>query len=195
MDDGQLLRQLRRKEPAALERAIAQYSAYVMTIIRGRSRGMLTEEDQQELASDVFLILWQQASGIARGRLKPWLGAVARNQTVQTLRRKKCYVPLEDDVLVEPGELWQGLYEKQRAVALARALRTLSAQGREIFYRFYDLTQTTAQIAETMGLNASTVRSRLKRGREALRQELCKGGVFCEDELGCADALCAGKPV
>lgn len=185
MDDGQLLRRLKKQDPAALEAAVMQYSAYVLTIIRGRSRGALSQEDQEELASDIFLILWQQAARITRGRLKPWLGAVTRNQTVQALRRRNSFVPLEDETLVQPGELWQGLYEKQRSAALSRAMRALCAQDREIFYRFYDLTQTTAQIARIMGLNASTIRSRLKRGRETLRQELCKGGIFCEDdELG-----------
>ncbi|MFQ8767443.1 MAG: sigma factor-like helix-turn-helix DNA-binding protein [Oscillospiraceae bacterium] len=45
----------------------------------------------------------------------------------------------------------------------AKALLALSGEDREIFYRFYDLAQTAAQIAEAMQMNASTVRSRLMR--------------------------------
>ena len=48
----------------------------------------------------------------------------------------------------------------------------------------YDLSQTTAQIADELHMNASTVRSRLLRGREALRKTLTKGGLFCEDDVG-----------
>ena len=64
------------------------------------------------------------------------------------------------------------------------ALAALPEEDREIFYRFYDLSQTTAQIADELHMNASTVRSRLLRGREALRKTLTKGGLFCEDDVG-----------
>ena len=68
--------------------------------------------------------------------------------------------------------------------AIAQAMRALPDEDREIFYRFYDLSQTAAQIAEDLHLNASTVRSRLMRGRRTLREALEKGGLFCEDDVG-----------
>ena len=154
-----------------------------MAIIRNRSRGVLTAEDQEEIASNVFLSLWRGAKGITRGQLRPWLGAVARNRTTDAMRRKQVFVPLEDDTPVLLGELWERMYETQRCEAVQKALLALSDEDREIFYRFYDLAQTTAQIAEDLHLNASTVRSRLLRGRQTLRKQLCKGGMLCEDDL------------
>ena len=59
--DGDLLRSLQKQSADALEQAIAQYGAYVLTIIRNRSRGVLTPEDHEEIASDVFLSLWHGA--------------------------------------------------------------------------------------------------------------------------------------
>ena len=147
-------------------------------------RGVLTAEDQEEIASDVFVSLWRGAKSISRGQLRPWLGAVARNQTADAMRRKRVYVPLEDDTLISLEPLWERMYESQRCEAIRSALLALSDEDREIFYRFYDLAQTAAQIAEAMQMNASTVRSRLMRGRETLRKELTEGGLLCEDELG-----------
>ena len=100
------------------------------------------------------------------------------------MRRKQVFVPLEDDTPVLLGELWERMYETQRCEAVQKALLALSDEDREIFYRFYDLAQTTAQIAEDLHLNASTVRSRLLRGRQTLQKQLCKGGMLCEDDLG-----------
>ena len=71
MDDRQLLRQLQKKSRGALEAAIAQYGAYVLAIIRNRSRGVLTPEDHEEIASDVFFALWNGAARIERGQLRP----------------------------------------------------------------------------------------------------------------------------
>ena len=183
MDEKELLRQLQKQRAGALETAIAQYGAYVLAVIRNRSRGVLTPEDHEEIASDVFLALWRGAKNITRGQLRPWL-AVARKQTAEAMRKKNVYLPLEDDALITLDRLWEQMVEKERCEALAQALAALPEEDREIFYRFYDLSQTTAQIADELHMNASTVRSRLLRGREALRKTLTKGGLFCEDDVG-----------
>ena len=184
IEDTDLLHRLRQKSAGALEEAVRQYGAYVMAIIRNRSRGVLTAEDQEEIASDVFVSLWRGAKSITRGQLRPWLGAVARKQTAESMRKKNVYLPLEDDALITLDRLWEQMVEKERCEALAQALSALPEEDREIFYRFYDLSQTAAQIAEDLHLNASTVRSRLMRGRRTLREALEKGGLFCEDDVG-----------
>lgn len=61
LDEKELLRQLQKQRAGALEQAVAQYGAYVLAIIRNRSRGVLTPEDHEEIASDVF-----SRSGTAR---------------------------------------------------------------------------------------------------------------------------------
>ena len=120
MDDRQLLRQLQKKSRGALEAAIAQYGAYVLAIIRNRSRGVLTPEDHEEIASDVFLSLWRSAARIERGQLRPWLGAVARNQTAEVMRKKDVFLPLEDDTLITLDRLWEQMVEQDRCEALPR---------------------------------------------------------------------------
>lgn len=102
-------------------------------------------------------------------QLRPWLGAVARNRTAEAMRKQNVYLPLEDDTLITLDRLWEQMVEKERCAAVAQAMRALPDEDREIFYRFYDLSQTAAQIAEDLQLNASTVRSRLMRGRRTLR--------------------------
>lgn len=184
LDEKELLRQLQKRRAGALETAVAQYGAYVLAIIRNRSRGVLTPEDHEEIASDVFFALWNGAARIERGQLRPWLGAVARNRTAEG--------HAEAERLSSAG----GRYAHHARPALGAdggkgALRGHCAgharpadEDREIFYRFYDLSQTAAQIAEDLHLNASTVRSRLMRGRRTLREALEKGGLFCENDVG-----------
>lgn len=168
----------------ALETAIAQYGAYVLAVIRNRSRGVLTPEDHEEIASDVFLALWRGAKNITRGQLRPWLGAVARKRTAEAMRKNASisrWRTMRSSRSTASGSRWsKGALRSARAGTLGAAGR----EDREIFYRFYDLSQTTAQIAQALGLNASTVRSRLLPGREALRKTLTKGGLFCEDDVG-----------
>ena len=73
------------------------------------------------------------------------------------------------------------LEAKERSALLNAALAALTPEDREIFLRRYYYNQTAGQIAEALHMNPSTVRSRLLRGRQALRTELQKGDVQIED--------------
>ena len=136
IEDTDLLRRLRRKSAGALEEAVRQYSAFVMAIIRNRSRGVLTAEDQEEIASDVFVSLWRRAKDISRGQLRPWLGAVARNRTADAMRRKRVYVPLEDDTLISLEPLWERMYEDQRCEAVQKRFWRCRARTGRFFTGF-----------------------------------------------------------
>ena len=170
-----LLQRIVRRDEAALERAIGQYSAYVYTVVHNRSRGLLPAEDEEEICSDVFLALWDHAAEIFPPTLKSWLGSVARNRCVDALRKRQLSVPLDESLSIDMNEPFSTLSDFERSICVRQALESLSAQDREIFYRFYDLCQTTNEIAAAMSLNPATVRTRLKRGREILRRQLCCG--------------------
>ena len=177
MDERLLLKQIAQNDEQALRRMIRQYSAYVVTVIHNRSRGILGPEDEEEIASDAFLTLWQNAGKIRAGTVRPWLGAVARNLTADRLRTQKVTLPLEEDVPAEEDPLWEQAIRQDRLRELQKALRRLSPENQEIFYRHYDLCQTSMEIAEEMGLKPPTVRTRLKRGREQLTRQLFSGGI------------------
>ena len=70
---------------------------------------------------------------------------------------------------------------------LRRALAGLSEEDRELFLRRYYYNQTAEQIAQEKHMNANTVRSRLARGRQALKAELQKGAIQIEDL--CAESV------
>lgn len=176
-----LLRQLVQRRERALEHCIRRYGGYVYTVVHNRCRGMLTREDQEELVSDVFLALWEHADTIDPERLKGWLGGVARNKTTDALRRAHLTVPLEEAEPILDDAVMQRLGERERAEGVRAALDALSGEDREIFYRFYDLCQTSGEIAAAMRMNPATVRTRLSRGRETLRRALCS-----EEEAECS---------
>ena len=167
--DRKLLAALRAREPRGLEEAIGRYSPYVAGVLRKVLGQLGTQEDLEELSSDVFVALWQSAEGLREDSdLKLWLGVVARNRALKHLRALRLELPLEDAFLPgpEPTRFW----ERQEETQLVRqALLRLSPTDRDIFLR-----QTVARIAEELGMNPSTVKSRLKRGREKLRNTLKK---------------------
>ncbi len=95
MEEERLLTALRAGSADALEEIIRRCGAYVYTVVRNRAGGQLPEEDLEEISSDVFLALWQHPDRVRAGRLRSWLGALARNKTVDRLRRLRPRVPLD----------------------------------------------------------------------------------------------------
>ena len=89
--------------------------------------------------------------------------------------------PLEEAEPILDDAVMQRLGERERAEGVRAALDALSSEDREIFYRFYDLCQTSGEIAAAMRMNPATVRTRLSRGRETLRRALCS-----EEEAECS---------
>ena len=73
------------------------------------------------------------------------------------------------------------LEEREQAELVRRALGELERPDRELFVRHYYYGQTLARAAEEMGLNPSTAKTRLRRGREKLKEHLRKAG-FCVEE-------------
>lgn len=182
MDEQNLLSRLRHGDEQALAAAIAQYSAYVVTVIHNRSRGLLSPEDEDELASSVFFTLWQSCRTVKSGHLRAWLGSVARNKTVDRLRKSRSEIPLDEDLAGTDDFLLEEASKREQAQQLRAAVAQLSKTDHEIICRFYDLCQPAAEIAAALGLTPAAVRMRLVRSREAIRNELCRGGFVYESD-------------
>lgn len=67
---------------------------------------------------------------------------------------------------------------REQARLVREAVLGMSQPDREIFLRYYYYLQTSAQIAREMGMEDSTVRVRLMRGRNTLKKTLWKEDVL-----------------
>ena len=177
--DDKLVEAIQNGDQTALGRVIEKYAAYVGTIVWNIVQDKLTKADAEEIVSDVFLILWRSADKVHPGKLKSYLSVIARRRSINALRGAKLDAPLEDEELpiMTPGPedeyLRQSEYE-----ALRQTVDELPEPDRTIFIRHYYFYQKTAEIAAALGINVNTVKKKLSRGRERLRQELSEGGYF-----------------
>ena len=176
MRDAALLERLRQKDQDALEQLTARYRSYVCTILSNMIQGTGGWADVEELCSDVFLTLWQHAEDVNAGKLKPWLGTVARNRAKSWLRPKR-YMPMDVDEIELPDDgpgLEDQVIRSELAAAVRKAVDSLRPKDREIFLRFYFYLQPAEVIAADLDMAPASVRSRLSRGREVLRKKLEK---------------------
>jgi RNA polymerase sigma-70 factor (ECF subfamily) len=177
-----IARGLRRRDPDLLDRLIEQYQHRLL-------RYLIYLSGNRELAEDLFQETWirvlergHQYDG--RHQFSTWLYAVARNLTIDYLRKKS---PVSLDGLLEDEEhaplepadtrpsAWELVAQRQQAERIRAALVGIPAEFREaIVLRFQDGLDLE-EIAALIGVPLGTVKSRLYRGLNMLMARL-KGG-------------------
>ena len=85
--EHEALKKLKHKDEKALEWFIDRYAAYVNTIIYNIIGLSVSAADIEEVSSDVFFTLWVNAKNISPGKVKAYLGGVARNKAKSTHER------------------------------------------------------------------------------------------------------------
>ena len=176
MREAVMVEKMQEGDASGLEALMDRYIPYVSTVVWNILRGAMPAEDGEEVVSDVFLAAWEQAGDLQPGRVKAWLGAVARHKAKNKLRQRGRTLPLEDDMMDIPGPGDPaGEVERAEEQALVRrALQSLGEPDREIFLLRYYLYQPVKEVASAMRLNESTVKTRLRRGRFKLKELLTK---------------------
>lgn len=180
MTEEKALARLEKGDAAGLRWCIGRYTPYVSTVVWNILGAHGTVQDAEEITADVFWALWQSGNKPAPGKLRAWLGVVARNKALNALKSRGFALPLEERMLTTEGPE-RILEEEERKRLVRAAVEAMKPPDREIFLRHYFYGQPAVRIAGELGMTDDAVRQRLKRGREKLRQSLEKGGFL--DEL------------
>ena len=183
MNERAVLRELKSGDTGALSEIIGFYTPYLYTIASNIMDPPMSREDVEETVSDAFVRLWEHRGEVMPGKLKPWLAAVVRNCAKDVLRAHKLHEPLEDDVLdiAVPDGMEESVLRAELTEIAREAVDSLGEPDSEIFKRHYFLYQKTDEIAAVLDMNAATVRTRLRRGRERLREYFGERGYSCAD--------------
>ena len=182
----EFIERLKRGEAAAFEELIAERSGEIYGLLF-----RLTEngEEARDLTQETFLRAFQSIDRF-RGDadVRTWIYRIAINQARNRFRwwrrrRRDATVSLDQKqgesgqslsgTLAEPSENpEQQTLARERELALRSALQRLGQAYRETVILRDIEGFTYEEIAETLGINVGTVKSRLARGRQELRKKL-----------------------
>lgn len=129
----------------------------------------------EEMAQEAFLRAFRKLSYWRRDAVfSSWLFALAANLYCSQLRRIPMKtVPLDE--ILEPKDTrpsQPGLEEEQRDRAVRHAVATLPSKYRDAVILFYFQEMDLDAAARSLGLSQGTMKSRLFRAREILRNKL-----------------------
>ena len=173
IDEQYLIQQIKTGSQKALETVIDRYGSYVKAIAVNIMKPSMTDADVEEVVSDVFLSLWSHPGDPDRGSLKGYLAAITRNKARDRLRRFHIEIPLENDFLEVPVEdSCRQIELAQLKQAVKQMVDRLEEPDRTILLRYYYFYQKTDAIARDMGMNPATVRTKLARSRQKLKEWL-----------------------
>jgi RNA polymerase sigma-70 factor (ECF subfamily) len=169
--DGQLLDRVRRGDDQAMAELYDRYSRVVYSVALRVLRDPASAED---VLQDVFLGLWRRPETFvsARGSLGGWLAVVARNRSIDTLRRKRPSEQVEEVYLASPFNLAE---EAERNTLMQRAravIMHLPLEQRKTLEMAYFDGLTHTEIAEITGDPLGTVKTRIRSALLSLRKEL-----------------------
>ena len=130
-----------------------------------------SDADAQDAVGEALLRAWQFFGRLRDpAAAKPWLLKIAVNCARAQLRRARPVLPLEEAAgAAAPAEEPLGLWE------LVRALPEDQRLAVTLYY--YD-GLSVGEIARVLGVPRGTVKSRLARGRDRLRERCMEEGIY-----------------
>ena len=170
-DEAELLQRLRNREKNSIDEAIRIYTPYLSTVLYHMAGNSLPKEDIEEIVADAFVVLWKNTGRIdlQKGTLRSYLAAVARNFALKRINRKMDHTSLEDIELSDGKNFMEENFHNNY---VWETVMSLGEPDSEIFVRRYKFDEKIKDISKAMGLNISTVKTRLSRGKRKLRKML-----------------------
>jgi RNA polymerase sigma-70 factor (ECF subfamily) len=168
-DDAALLALVQRGDESAMASLFDRYSKVVYSVALRVLRDPASAED---VLQEVFMQIWRNPDGFVatRGTLGGWLAVVARNRSIDALRRKRPTEQVDDMALASNCNLANeaernSLMEKARGV-----IRLLPIEQRKTLEMAFFDGLTHSEIAEMTGDPLGTVKTRIRSALTSLRK-------------------------
>lgn len=170
--DEALIKRIAAADRAAMRLLFNRHSAPVYRYLKRMVRNDALAED---LVSDVFMDVWQQAGRFeGRSSVSTWLIGIARFKALSALRKPN-HKSLDADEIVEtlvdaaddPEVVRQ---KEDKAQVLRRCLKLLSREHGEIIDLVYYHEMSIEEAAATIGIPENTVKTRLFYARKKLAE-------------------------
>ena len=164
------------RDQSAYADLVKRHQRFVFTLAM---RFAKTREDAEEIAQDCFIKAYRSLESFQGGsKFSTWLYSIVYTTAMTALRKKRVDTDSIDDentyIQIENtgGYDVNNVENKSRSFYVNQAIAQLLPDDATIITLFYKGEQSLEEIAQTMGMEANTVKVKLFRARQRLKEKL-----------------------
>ena len=180
MKKENLISQYIENDKLNIEKVMEDYTNYLYVIVNNKNF-KLTEEDVEEIISDVFLAVWKNQKQLNMEKeMSSYLAGIANHIYSKRLRNFKNLIDIEDyeNQLQDSQDIEQKIEERQKQDMILEEIYMMKQEDQDIFLYYYYYAKSIKEIAKELNLTEVKVKSRLFRIRKKLKKKLEKRG-YC----------------
>jgi RNA polymerase sigma-70 factor, ECF subfamily len=168
-DDLTLLQRVRQGDQRAMAEVFDRYGGAVYSVAL---RILKDTGHAEDVMQEIFFQIWRNSDSFVQGRgsLGGWLVVVARNRSIDLLRRRKPVDSVDNVILASPGNMASEVEHNSMMEKVRKVLRDLPAeQQRSMELAFFE-GLSHSEIAERTGDPLGTVKTRIRLALITLRK-------------------------
>ena len=162
-----------------IDKIIDDFYGYVYIIVQNGVSIAITEEDIEEIVSDVFVAIWKNSNNLLKTtEVKPYLAGTARNIIRNKYRKTNLNLCISEyeEHLVDICNLEKVVEENEQNKIILDTLKSIKPEEYEVFILFYYEAKSIKEIAQKMNFSISNVKIILHRVRKMVKKNLKDGG-------------------
>lgn len=175
MNDSKRIKEYIKNNELDLEIIINDYSAYIGTIIDNMTKSILSNEDKEEISSDVFFILWKNTYKLdINKKLSSYIAGITRNVVKDYLKKVKNIYDISDyeNVLYSDDKLELLDENIEEIKKIENKLNSMKEIDKKVFIDFYYSSKSIKDIAKENKISEFSVKQRLYRIRNKIKKEV-----------------------
>ncbi|MBK9710523.1 MAG: sigma-70 family RNA polymerase sigma factor [Kouleothrix sp.] len=192
LDDEALLARVAGRDSLALD---VLYERYARLVYGLALRMLGSAEHAEDIVQETFWRVWRRGGTFqtGRGSVVAWIMGIARNLSVDELRRQRVRpsqvydtedTPVLRDLVDEQVDLVDIALGGERRRLIERALQQLSGEQRQAIELAYFGGLSQSEIAERLQSPIGTIKTRIRLGMRRLREALLAQDPRAEDLAG-----------
>ncbi|MHA4810097.1 RNA polymerase sigma factor [Flavitalea flava] len=179
LTDTEIISKILLGDQAIFAQIVDRYQNYVFTLVL---RFTDSREDAEEISQDIFVKAYRSLADF-RGEAKfsTWLYTIVRTSCITFLRKKKLDTTSIDNEKTllqlenrESSFSANKVESKSRHAMVNEAIRMLGPDDAQVLTLFYKGEQSLDEIGLIMGLEPNTVKVKLHRARQRLKEKMEK---------------------
>jgi len=177
LSDIELIEQVLAGNQSAYTDLVRRHQRFVFTLAMRYAK---TREDAEEIAQDCFVKTYRSlATFQGQSKFTTWLYSIVYTTAMTFLRKKRVDTDsIDDEGTFIQVESQASVYDvnnaenKSRSFYLNQAIEQLLPDDAAIITLFYKGEQSLEEIAQALGMEANTVKVKLFRARQRLKEKL-----------------------